>query len=76
MHTDKTLQEFISETKKYLQSEDYDVALEILLNAIKVFPNETSLLINIGNIHKHKGRPIQAENYYKKALEIKNLKEA
>ncbi len=76
MQTNKTLQEFISETKKYLQSEDYDVALEILLNAIKVFPNETSLLINIGNIYKHKGRPIQAENYYKKALEIKNLKEA
>ena len=76
MRTNKSLQEFISETKKYLQSEEYDVALEILLNAIKVFPDETSLLINIGNIHKHRGRPAQAENYYKRVLEIKKSKEA
>ena len=45
-------------------------SLKILLGAIKIYPNEPSLIINIGNIHKHRGRLKQAENYYKKALEI------
>ena len=76
MNAKKTLEEFISDTKKHLESEEYDSALKILLGAIKVYPNEPSLIINIGNIHKHRGRPNQAENYYKKALEIKESKEA
>ena len=76
MNAKKTLEEFISDTKKHLESEEYDSALKILLGAIKVYPNEPSLIINIGNIHKHRGRPRQAENYYKKALEIKESKEA
>ena len=67
MSSQKTLQEFISETRNFLNSGDYDSALNVLLDAIKVFPNETSLIINIGNIHKLKGRPDQAENYYKKS---------
>ena len=76
MNAKKTLEEFISDTKKHLESEEYDSALKILLGAIKIYPNEPSLIINIGNIHKHRGRPRQAENYYKKALEIKESKEA
>ena len=76
MNAKKTLEEFISDTKKHLESEEYDSALKILLGAIKVYPNEPSLIINIGNIHKHRGRLKQAENYYKKALEIKESKEA
>ena len=62
MNAKKTLEEFISDTKKHLESEEYDSALKILLGAIKVYPNEPSLIINIGNIHKHRGRPRQAEN--------------
>ena len=76
MNAKKTLEEFISDTKKHLESEEYDSALKILLGAIKIYPNEPSLIINIGNIHKHRGRLKQAENYYKKALEIKESKEA
>ena len=76
MSANRTLEEFISDTRKHLESEEFDSALKVLLAAIKIFPNETSLIINIGNIHKHRGRPIQAENYYKKALEIKESKEA
>ena len=76
MNAKKTLEEFISDTKKHLESEEYDSALKILLDAIKVYPNEPSLIINIGNIHKHRGLPRQAENYYKKSLEIKESKEA
>ena len=72
----KTLQEFISETKIYLKSGEYDLALDVLLSAIKVFPNEIPLIINIGNILKHKGRSDQAESYYKKSLEIEKTKEA
>ena len=72
----KTLQEFISETKIYLKSGEYDLALDVLLSAIKVFPNEIPLIINIGNILKHKGRTDQAESYYKKSLEIEKNKEA
>ena len=71
MSANRTLEEFISDTRKHLESEEFDSALKVLLAAIKIFPNETSLIINIGNIHKHRGRPIQAENYYKKSLEIK-----
>ena len=55
MSSHKTLQEFISETKIYLKSGEYDLALDVLLSAIKVFPNEIPLIINIGNILKHKG---------------------
>ena len=76
MNANRTLQEFISDAREHLESEEFDSALKVLLAATKIFPNDTSLIINIGNIHKHRGRPIQAENYYKKALEIKESKEA
>ena len=76
MDIEKTLPEFISEIKICLQSEKYESALNILLDAIKIFPNEVSLIINIGNIHNYKGRPDQAESYYKKAIEIEESKEA
>jgi len=76
MDIEKTLPEFISEIKICLQSEKYDLALKILLDAIKIFPNEVSLIINIGNIHNYRGRPDQAESYYKKAIEIEESKEA
>lgn len=76
MDTKKTLKEFFSEIKKPLEHGDYDSALEIMRDAIKVYPEESSLIINIGNIHKHKGSARQAENYYKKALEIEESKEA
>ena len=76
MDKHKNLQEFISETKLCLESDNYEAALDILLQAIKIFPKEVSLVINIGNIHKYRGRPRQAENYYKKALEIEESKEA
>lgn len=76
MNNKKNLQEFISEAKLFLQSQKYEEALDILLEAIKIFPTESSLIINIGNIHKHRGRPRQAENYYKRALEISESKEA
>ena len=76
MSNQKELQEFISEAKLLLQSQNYEEALDVLLEAIKIFPTESSLIINIGNIHKHRGRPRQAENYYKRAVEIDESKEA
>ncbi len=76
MDIDKTLPEFISEIKICLQSNKFDSALNVLLDAIKIFPNEVSLIINIGNIHNYRGRPDQAESYYKKAIEIEESKEA
>jgi len=72
----KTLKEFITEIRIPLESGDYDSALKILLDAIKVYPDESSLVINIGNIYRHKGKLRTAENYYKKSLEIKESKEA
>ena len=76
MSSKKTLKEFISEIRIPLESGDYDSALKILLDAIKVYPDESSLVINIGNIYRHKGKLRTAENYYKKSLEIKESKEA
>jgi protein O-GlcNAc transferase len=76
MSNQKELQEFISEAKLLLQSQNYEEALDILLEAIKIYPTESSLIINIGNIHKHRDRPRQAENYYKRAIEINESKEA
>ena len=76
MNTKKTLEEFISYIKECLKSEDYDNALKALLTAIEVYPDQPPLLINVGNIYKCIGDYKQAENYYKKVLEIKNSKEA
>ena len=53
MSANRTLQEFVSDAREHLESEEFDSALEVLLAAIKIFPNEISLIINIGNIHKH-----------------------
>ena len=70
----KKLKEFYSDIREPLEKGDYDSALKVLREAIKIYPEEPSLIVNIGNIFKHKGSTRQAENYYKKALEIKNLK--
>ena len=76
MNTKKPLEEFISNIKECLESEDYEKATKILLDALDVYPNQPSLLINLGNIYKYLGSYGQSENYYKKSLEIENLKEA
>ena len=76
MNTKKPLEEFISNIKECLESKDYEKATKILLDALDVYPNQPSLLINLGNIYKYLGSYGQAENYYKKSLEIENLKEA
>ena len=39
MSANRTLEEFISDTRKHLESEEFDSALKVLLAAIKIFPN-------------------------------------
>ncbi len=76
MNTKKSLEEFISDIKRCLESEDYENAKKILIDALEFFPNQPSLLINLGNIYKCFGDYEEAENYYKKVLEIEISKEA
>ena len=52
MNTKKSLEEFISDIKRCLESEDYENAKKILIDALEFFPNQPSLLINLGNIYK------------------------
>jgi len=49
---------------------DYVKAKEFLLRAIKIKPNNTTILNNLGTANKELDEPNDAMNFYKKVLEI------
>ena len=52
------------------QSGNHKIAIDLLLQAHKIHPNEISCLINMANVYKELNNYEFSQNYYKKALVI------
>ena len=65
----KTLNEYISEFKSFINSNDYLSCIDLLLQAIKHFPHEEKLKLNLGNIYKMLERNEEAIDVYTSLLE-------
>ena len=48
----KTLSEYISKLKSFINANDYHPCVELLLEAIQHYPKEEKLKLNLGNIYK------------------------
>ena len=60
----KSLNEYIEQIKKLVQSKNYIGCIELLNNAIIDFPQENKLKLNLGNIYKLVGKNNQAIDVY------------
>ena len=76
MSNKKSLDDYISDIKNQINSQNYLTALTIIENAIEDYPGEPSLLINAGNIYTLHGDKKKAEHYFLKSLSINDSKEA
>ena len=65
----KNLSEYISEFKSFINSNDYLPCIDLLLQAIKHFPHEEKLKLNLGNIYKLLDRKDEAIDIYASLLE-------
>ena len=61
---DKTLNEYISELKSFINSNNYLSCIDLLLQAIKHYPDEDKLKLNLGNIYKMLDRTNDAIDTY------------
>ena len=76
MSNKKSLDDYISDIKNQINSQNYLTALTIIENAIEDYPSQPSLLINAGNIYTLHGDKKKAEHYFLKSLSINDSKEA
>ena len=60
----KSLNEYIEQIKNLVQSNNYIDCIELLHNAIRDFPQENKLKLNLGNIYKLVGKNNQAIDVY------------
>ena len=65
----KTLSEYISELKSFINNNDYLPCIDLLLQAIKYYPHEEKLKLNLGNIYKMLEQKDEAINVYTSLLE-------
>ena len=65
----KNLSEYISELKSFINTNDYLPCIDLLLKAIKDYPHEEKLKLNLGNIYKMLDRKDEAINVYTSLLE-------
>ena len=65
----KNLSEYISEFKSFINTNDYLPCIDLLLQAIKHFPHEEKLKLNLGNIYKLLDRKDEAIDVYVSLLE-------
>ena len=65
----KTLSEYISELKSFINTSDYLPCIDLLLQAIKHYPHEEKLKLNLGNIYKILERKDEAIDVYTSLLE-------
>jgi predicted O-linked N-acetylglucosamine transferase (SPINDLY family) len=66
---DKTLNEYISELKSFINSNNYHSCTDLLLQAIKHYPHEDKLKLNLGNIYKMLDQTNDAIETYTSLLE-------
>lgn len=55
----------------YVESEDWEMAIEFLTTALKLKPNEITSINNLANCYAYSGRRKEAIELYKKAIKIK-----
>ena len=60
----KSLNEYIEQLKNLVQSSNYIDCVDLLNNAIKDYPEENKLKLNLGNIYKLVGKNGQAIDVY------------
>ncbi|MEL0280139.1 MAG: tetratricopeptide repeat protein [Gammaproteobacteria bacterium] len=60
----KSLNEYIEQIKNLVQSKNYLDCIELLNDAIRDFPQENKLKLNLGNIYKLVGKNSQAIDVY------------
>ena len=65
----KTLSEYISELKSFINTNDYLPCINLLLQAIKHYPHEEKLKLNLGNIYKMLELKNEAIDVYTSLLE-------
>ena len=65
----KNLSEYISELKIFINNNDYLSCIDLLSQAIKHFPHEEKLKLNLGNIYKMLERKEEAIDVYTSLLE-------
>ena len=65
----KTLNEFITQLKNYLESKNYIECIPLLLSAIEQYPEEYKLKLNLGNIYKLLGKNNDAIDTYNSLLQ-------
>ena len=65
----KNLSEYISELKSFINNNDYLSCIDLLSQAIKHFPHEEKLKLNLGNIYKMLERKEEAIDVYTSLLE-------
>lgn len=66
----KDIESFSSLAKLYFVSEQYEAAVKVYLDALKVFPDDISLLHNLGMTYLALKDQSQARQTYRKILEI------
>tara|TARA_B100001063_G_C16762184_1_gene556586 strand:+ start:481 stop:2181 length:1701 start_codon:yes stop_codon:yes gene_type:complete len=64
----KNLSEYISELKVFINNNDYLPCIDLLLQAIKQYPHEEKLKLNLGNIYKMLDRKDEAIDVYSSLL--------
>lgn len=66
---DKTL--ILTEANLYLETKDYDTYKKLITEVLAQNPNDADLVFNLGVISYNAKNLVEAETYYKKAIEIK-----
>ena len=61
---------FKSLLKSYQQIEDYEIANELILHKMKLFPNQVYLNVELGYNYQLQNKDDEAKNYYDRAIEI------
>ena len=61
----------LTEANLYLETKDYETYKKLIAEVLEKNPNDSDLLFNLGAISATAGNAVEAEKYYKRAIEIK-----
>lgn len=61
----------LTEANLYLDTKDYDTYKKLITEVLAQSPNDADLVFNLGVISYNAKNLVEAENYYKRAIEIK-----
>lgn len=61
----------LTEANLYLETKDYETYKKLIAEVLEKNPNDSGLLFNLGVISATANNTVEAEKYYKRAIEIK-----